>query len=346
MLRTQVGLVAAGVLMLASGSAVAAEYTLGLPSYAEGIYSRYAAGTGGQLSFEVKTLDSGSLKQIAEVPLGQLVAPAGYMITADEVGAQLQSPRFVSPFATGGYDLFLSTELKHTPRDFERTAGYAVEHGTYRKLLVSATLASETRQHEALELCWLSAGRCTVFDPAVMFMESVIKNREELLAQGSGPTVTEEKAAQDKASAPGTAATCGLASNPANIGRSLTWGAYTRSYYNALGGLLIRKNLGGQQAGVRCNSSCYPAPFGYSNISSCQGFLGWSCACDNDFGYGISSRTGKWIAETKCTHKFAFSASASASVTNFGSASVSINWSLDGTTDGNGGFLADTCGYF
>lgn len=346
MRRTQVGLVAAGVLMLGGGSALAAEGTLGLPSYAEGIYSRYAAGTGNQLSFEVKTLDSGSLKEIAEVPFGQLVSASGHMITADEVGPQLRNPRFVASSATHGYDTFLSTELKHTPRDFERAAGYAVEAGTYRKLLVSASIGSETRQHEALEFCWLSVGRCTVFEPAVMFMESMIKNQEQLILQGWGPRVTEEKAAAAKGGEPGTAAACGLASNPANIGRSLTWGAYTRTYYNALGGTLVRKNIGGQQAGLRCNSSCYPAPYGYSNVSSCQGFLGWSCACDNDFGYGTTSRTGKWIAETKCTHKFAFSAAASGSVTNVGSASVSINWSLDGTPDGTGGYLADTCGYF
>ncbi len=80
--------------------------------------------------------------------------------------------------------------------------------------------------------------------------------------------------------------------------------------------------------------------------SSCQGYLGWSCSCDNDFGYGSTGGTGKWIAETKCTHKFAFSANASASVSNLGSASVTVNWSLDGTPDGNGGYYMDTCGYF
>lgn len=346
MRRIQIGLAAVGMLTLGVGSAHAAGQNAGLRNYAEGVYSEYAAGAGDEISFDVKTLAAGSLKQIADVPFGELIATPGYMIAADELGTGIHDPRFVPSYATNGYDVFMATELKNTPMGFETVAGRSVQAGTYRKLEVFATIDSETRQHEALEFCWPSLGQCTVFDPTVIFMESVVKNqRAAFLAQAKGPQVAAE-VAQAPSGEMGTTATCGLASNPAYIGKSLTWKAYTIEYTNVFGGVLVRKNLGGQQAGVRCDSSCKPAPFGYSNVSSCQGFLGWSCSCDNDFGYGATGSTGKWIAETKCAHKYAFSASASASVSNFGSSSVSISWNIDGTTDGNGGYYSDTCGYF
>lgn len=344
MRHLQMGLVAIGMLSLGVGGAEAGGNKAGGRGYAEAVYAEYAAGTGGRIAFEVETLASGPLKQVAEVPFGQLIAATGHMVDAEQVGTELRAPRFVAPYDTGGYDVFMASELKNTPAGFETVAGYPLKAGTWRKLGVSTTLGAETRRHEALEFCWASLGHCTVVDPTVIFLDSTVKNRTRLAAEGWGPKLAEEQ----QPSGDGTVnlAVCGLASNPAITGKSLTWAARTQSYYNIYGGLLIRKSLGGQQAGVRCNTSCQPAPFGYSNVSSCQGYLGWSCSCDNEFGYGNSGGTGKWIAETKCTHKFAFQASASGSVSNLGSASVSINWSLDGTPDGTGGYYMDTCGYF
>jgi hypothetical protein len=218
--------------------------------------------------------------------------------------------------------------------------GYATSEGSYRKLAVTATIGADKRQHEALELCWASVGYCTVVDSTVMFLESMVQNRKRLAAQGWAPKAVQEQGEM------GPLAVCGMASKPGTTNRSLTWGGYTIEYKNLLGGVLIRKVMGGQQSGLRCDTSCKPAPYGYSNASSCQGFLGWSCDCDNTFGYGATGGTGKWISESKCTHKFAFTANASASVTDLGSANVNISWSLDGTPDSNGGQLMDTCGFF
>jgi hypothetical protein len=334
------------MLALGAGAAEAAGSKAERGGYAESLYAEYAAGTGGRVAFDVETLAAGPLKQVADIPFGQLVAPTDYMVDADLVGTEVRAPRFVAPYDTGGYDVFMASELKNTPRGFETVAGHPLQAGTWRKLAVSITLGAETRRHEALEFCWTSRAHCTVLDPAIVFMESTVKNRMRLAAEGWGPKPAEEARPQGSGEEVTNLATCGLASNPATTGKSLTWGARTQSYYNVYGGLLIRKNLGGQQAGVRCDSSCRPAPFGYSNVSSCQGYLGWSCSCDNDLGYGSTGSTGKWIAETKCTHKFAFQASASGSVSNLGSASVNISWSLDGTPDGTGGFYMDTCGFF
>jgi hypothetical protein len=340
MRHLRVGVVALGLLAFGVRPAHAAEAQAGLRGYAEGVYAEYAAGTGNQIAFDVKTLATGSMGQIADTPFGQLIAATGHRVDAEQAGTEIRAPRFVAPYSRG-FDVFMASELKNTPKGFETVAGYPLKAGTYRKLGVSATIGSETRQHEALEFCWASLGHCTVFDPTVMFLESMATSRRSLLTQGWGPKVTEESGGEM-----GPMAVCGMASNPSVKTRSLTWGGYTIEYKNVFGGVLIRKAMGGQQSGLRCDTSCNPAPYGYSNASSCQGFLGWSCDCGNTFGYGTTGGTGKWISESKCTHKFAFTADVSASVSNLGSANVSINWSLDGTPDGNGGQLADTCGWF
>jgi hypothetical protein len=341
MRHTQAGLVVVGLLALGVGPAQAAASR----GYAESMYAEYAAGTGNQLSFDVKTLDTGSLKQIAEIPFGQLLATTPYLIHADQVGTEIRNPRFVAPY-TQGFDVFRASELKNSAMGFETVASRPIKLGVYRKLAVSTTIGSETKQHEAFEFCWASLGQCTVLDPTVMFMESMTQNRMRLAAQGWGPKVVEEPRAAAPSGELGTTAVCGLASSPTTTNKYRTWGGYWIEYKNVFGGVLVRKNLGAQQSGIRCSTTCAPSPYGYSNASSCQGFLGWSCDCDNEFGYGTTGGTGKWIAETKCTHKYAFTADASGSVTGLGSASVSINWSLDGTPDANGGQMMDTCGYY
>lgn len=339
----QIGVVAVGLLTLGIAPAQAGEKEGGR-GYAERLYAEYAAGAAHQIAFDVKPLATGSMKQIADVPFGQLVSATSYLIDADQAGTEIRAPRFAAPY-TQGYDVFMASELKNTPSGFE-TVGYPLHAGVYRKLGISATIGAETRTHEALEFCWASLGHCTVLDPTVMFMESMVTNRMRLVSQGWGPTVRVEPRAEAPSGEVGTSAVCGMASNPSTTNRSLTWRGYTIEYKNVFGGVLIRKVMGAQQSGLRCDTSCRPSPYGYSYASSCQGFLGWSCDCDNSFGYGTTGSTGKWISETKCTHKYAFTANASASVTNLGSASVSINWSLDGTPDGNGGQLMDTCGYY
>ncbi len=117
-------------------------------------------------------------------------------------------------------------------------------------------------------------------------------------------------------------------------------------YKNVFGMTLVQKDMGAQKAGIRCDASCRPAPYGTSYASSAWGTLGWNAACDNDFGYGSSGGSGKWISETKCTHKWAGSATANASVTDIGSLSVAIQWSVDGGVDQNGGQVIDTCGFY
>jgi len=109
---------------------------------------------------------------------------------------------------------------------------------------------------------------------------------------------------------------------------------------------MVTKNMGGQQAGIRCNSSCYPAPSGYSNSSSAFANVPFWVDCGNAFGSGTTGCTGKFDAETKSSHRLTFSAKADASVANRGSASVNIKCDTTGRIDGNGGQMIDTCGSF
>ena len=327
------GLLAAGLLLaVVPGRAMADTW-----AYAEGVYAEYSAGTGKQVTFEVKTVGAGWLDEIAKVPFGELVGSSGHLVEAQQFGTELRNPRFVAEDPV----MLMRPELQYTAAGFEGV-GYSLGEGTYRKLEVTTTIGADVRQHQAMEFCWSALGHCTVLDPTVLFLDSMVKSRLRLAAEGWGPQAVEGPPSDEY----GMTAVCGLASNPSVTNRSLTWGGYWIEYKDVFGIVLVRKTLGAQQSGIRCNTSCQPAPYGYSNASSCQGFLGWSCGCDNDFGYGTTGSTGKWIAETKCTHKFLLQASASASVSNLGSASVSINWALDGSPDGNGGQMMDTCGYY
>jgi len=311
-------------------------------AYAESIYAEYAAGTGNEIAFEVKTLERGPLSALAGQKLGDLVEAPDTLVMASQFGTALRHPRFVSAYDTA----FELTELDDPVTKFEEV-GYPLDQGTYRRLAVRVTLHDQVLEHQAMEFCWRSLDHCVVLDPAVVFLQSMVDNRMRLAAEGWGPRVL-QKPRQDGSSGIRTkAATCGLASNPSVTDKSYYWGAYWVEYYDVFGITLVHKDMGSQRSGIRCDANCNPQPYGYSNASSCYGTLGWNCQCDNAFGYGTSgSGTGKWIAESKCTHRFLLSARANASVTDLGSINVDIYWEMEGGEDANGGEVIDTCGYY
>lgn len=306
--------------------------------YADGIYADYAQASDQQVGFELKTLSSGSMKQLEGKSFADILGAPHYLVAADEDRLSLRNIRFKEDL--GAYD---RSELDAGVEGFE-VVGLPVEMGSYRKLAVRVSVDGKTRRHEAIELCWEKLEHCVVFDPSIVFLDSIVNNRRLAKAAGYGPRMQQEERQQPTGEV-GTQAVCGLASNPAYIAKWLTWGAWTQRYKNIYGMTLVTKNLGGQQSGVRCNSSCYPAPFGYSNSSSGSGTLGYDVACANLYNYGSSGRTGRWVAETKCTHKW--SGDATATVTRSGSGSgVSLSWNTNGGVDSNGGYFTDTCGYF
>jgi hypothetical protein len=103
----------------------------------------------------------------------------------------------------------------------------------------------------------------------------------------------------------------------------------------------IIKNLGGQQSGVSCDTSC--KPYGYSNVSSAQGYAGWRTACANSSGLGT---TAKFIGKTMFTHKYTIAASASIAALFYGTAGVDLKADVGGSVDATGGYAYESRGYF
>jgi len=187
--------------------------------YAEKMYAEYQAGTNGRVVFEVNKREEGPLSGIANVPFGNRLAPRNYLLDGDQVGLAIQNTRFIPLSESQGFDAFMTEELKNTANGFE-SVGLPVAGGSYRTLRVRATINGERREHEAIEFCWATQNYCTVLDPTVVFADSMAENRVALAS--SGP-LEQESAETSTSGERGTAARCGLASNPAYIGRSLTW---------------------------------------------------------------------------------------------------------------------------
>jgi hypothetical protein len=331
--------VVSSVLALACAIRIEAAPKAAPDGYAEGVYAEYSAAAGRSVLFSVRSVAAGTLAELSGAPLADVVGLPAYVVEAVQAGLDIRRPRY-APADSRTMDL---SELEATVEGFEQV-GYPLALGRYRRLLVTVAIGADLRTHQALEFCWASLGRCAVLDPSVAFLQSMVDNRRRLAAEGWGPRLMYVPREAGDPDAPG--AVCGLASNPSVKDRYYYWRAYWVEYKNVFGMVLVRKDLGAQKSGIRCDVNCNPQPYGYSNVSSGYGTLGWNAACDNDFGYGASGGTGKWIAETKCTHKWVGSATANASVSNIGSLSVSIAWNVDGGIDQNGGQIIDTCGYY
>ncbi len=304
--------------------------------YAEGVYSDYAAATGNRILFEVATRSGGPLSELAGRPFGEVIEVPAYQIETSMIDLDFDQPHTVSSLSKAA-----DRQLSATVAGFNKV-GYPVRQGQYRILEIGVGLGSEVTSHQALEFCWPKQGHCVVLDPVVTFLDTMVQNRRALRAEGQAVKIQlEPVVASSKA-----VATCQLASHRGSIGITYTWGASTVTYKDVFGITLVQKSLGGQQSGLRCDSSCKPAPFGYSNASSCYGNLGYSCACNKAFGSGKTGGTGKAISETKCTHKLLTASQASVSIKQNFTASVTLDWTLNGGVDSKGGSFLDTCGYF
>lgn len=332
-------LVAASVLALVFAVQLQAAPRVPPAGYAEGIYAEYSVASANAVTFSVRAGSARPLAELAGKPFMELVGQPGYTVEATQSGLDIRRPYFA---AAEAQDMDLS-QLEATADRFE-SVGYPLALGEYRRLEVTVAIGADVRTHAALEFCWTSLGHCALLDPTVTFVQSMVDNRRRLAAEGWGPRIVNVPREAADREVPG--AVCGLASNPSVKDRYYYWAAYWVEYKNVFGMVLVRKDLGAQKSGIRCDVNCAPSPYGYSNVSSASGSLGWNAACDNDFGYGTGGSTGKWIAETKCTHSWVGSASANASVSNIGSLSVAINWSVEGGIDQNGGQMMDTCGWY
>jgi len=318
----------------ATGAAVSSQSPL---SYVDGLYKEYAAGTDGKISFSVQTVENGSMADFAGKPFSSLVTVQPYRIVTDQLGTKLTNPRFVLP-EDPGYGLH---DMKYTADKFA-DYGFPLEHGLYRRLLVTATIGGDVRSHEAMEFYWPSLNHSAVLDPVVVFLESKVNTRLRLTAEGWGPRLMHRNATQNIASPSGT---CGLSSNHGWTDEWWWWNSWTATAKDIFGITLWQETLGFQEIGISCTTSCKPSPWLVSNTSSSFSNLGYTTACANRGDTGITGSTARSIAETDCTEEFVGQASASVSVNGNG-ASISFSWHLGGSANSNGGIYTDSCGYF
>jgi hypothetical protein len=308
-----------------------------ISNYAVGLYNEFSAAASGTISFQVQTVQTGSMTALAGKTLGSLVTVPPYRVEADQAGTTITRPRFVVPTDPN----FGETDLSHSVDEFA-SHGFPLQDGAYSKLSVTVTISGDTRSHDAVEFCWASLNHCAVLDPVIVFLQSRIDSRLALAAAGLS---TRSAGTLSSPADVATTGRCGLASHPTWIGETLTWSRYSVPFKDVFGITLFTLFLAEQVDGITCDSRCLPQPFGTSSASSAGSFPGYSTQCDNQGATGVTSNHARAIAETKCTESFLGSAHAEVSVNGKG-ASIGLSWSLGGSVFSNGGVLNDSCSRF
>ncbi|MBN1204661.1 MAG: hypothetical protein JXB05_07025 [Myxococcaceae bacterium] len=313
-------------------------------AYAEQVYEAYEEAATGQVDFEVKALQAGAVRDIAERPVNELLGVPSQWIQMDQRGTEITSVRqelrvpaldeWASPVWLSGFEQL----------------GRSLDGATYRLLAVSVALDAASSEHRALEICWVDEGSCIVMDPVVQQLDAFFQNRRRLQAEGWAPV--EQLVQVERPAGPSAlAGTCSLNSNPASTRRTLTYGGYTVEYKNVFGITLVGKTVGRQEMGISCyvagDGSCRSSGFGFSNSSSCWANLGYTCDCENTGNMVGNSPDGaatKSWSETRCAHQLILNAAVSFTYEGTG-ASFNINWQTAGSVDTNGGQLYDSCSW-
>lgn len=343
----------ASISLLAASTGLTAGCTAGdaptygeMSAYAETVYDQYQDAAGGRIDFDLITLETGHLADLAGAGVEDIVGVPGTWIRMSQRGTEI-------------------TDLAREPRDpaqdewqrridvraFEEL-GYPLDSGTYRLIAVTARLDGVASTHQALEACWAEHEHCIVMDPVVLQADAFAQQRQRLQAEGWAPVEvlgrdTERVQPLDA----DTAATCSLNSDPDQTHVHVDYPAYPIELRNVFGMVLVRKEMGAQRAGVSCfvdgSGACTSSGFGFSEASSCFANLGYTCDCENTGNQvGTSddgSSTQSW-AETRCSHRAFLDASVSWSRSGQGT-SFAIQWDTAGSEDANGGQLFDSCGF-
>jgi hypothetical protein len=319
-----------------------------LIAYAESVYDNYEAAAGGRIALDVVTLQTGALSDLGGGDLGELLGVPGTWIRMEQRGTEITAVERETRDPVQD-EWGQAVDL----RDFENT-GRALAEGSYRLLAVTATVAGAPATHHALEACWARTGHCIVMDPVLLQADGFLHQRRRLLAEGWAPIERFAFEPEDGKQQPlgaTAAAACTLNSNPTKTLVSITFPAYAIEYRNIFGIVLVRKDMGSQQAGVTCfvngAGQCVSSGFGFSTASSCFSNLGYTCDCDNTGNQiGTSSdgaATRSW-SEARCTHRAFLSAAVSWSIEGVGS-SFNIQWDTAGSVDSNGGQIFDSCSF-
>lgn len=312
--------------------------------YAEGVYGEYQAGAPGRLSFEVRTLQSGALREVAGQPVNALVGVPDTYLDMSFRGTELTGLKREQGRPAGD-EWAVPVDL----RTFD-TLGHPVAAGSYRLLAVHTELEGMESEHRALEVCWAAESYCLVMDPVVQNLETFAQTRRRLVAEGWAP-VEQLVAAPRSSGVSALAGSCTLNSATTSTTRSKTYTGYKVTYKNLYGITVVEKTVGAQQVGISCYvngaGACVSSGFGYSNASSCWANFGFSCDCENTgnlVGASADGAATKAWSETRCAHQAILTASAAFTLEGSG-ASFNVNWQTSGSVDSNGGQLYDSCSW-
>lgn len=332
------------ILAAAAGSFALHAGTPAPSNYAEGVYADFAKASSSRVSFEVRTIASGPMRQLEGRSIAQVIGEPRYQLGFEET----RDSRVVGAAFAPTAARIDRTALDGGVEGFD-VVGLPVGQGHYRNLSVRASASGQVRTHQAIEFCWDAQDHCVVYDPQIEFLDSVVNNYRLAKAEGDGTRIEEIPApvATGIGGRPDVTiqASCRLASNHGIIGLKVTSPSRTVTYKNIYGMTLVKKTLGAQQRGITCTSSCNPAMYGYSNASSGYGSLGYEVDCGYKHTTGTTGRKGTSVSEAKCAHTFTGTAKADVSIKGKGAA-VDLAWSTNGGVDGSGGALTDTCGFF
>ncbi|MCG6117450.1 MAG: hypothetical protein MEQ07_04535 [Aquimonas sp.] len=312
--------------------------------YAETIYRDFAVASGGAISFDVQTIETGRLGALAGLRFSQLTGAPEYVVIADMAGTALENIDIVPTAQIKTLHL----EDLEAPLDGFEKSGFPLEQGAFRLLQVTLQAGDERHQHVAVEACWASSGHCVVYDPSVEFIDSLVHNIRNLKAEGWQVEFSEEPAAWTllpEGSDQMKTGTCGLASRPWATSRSAFFPAYIFRIRNAFNNVVLEKSIGRAESGVRCDVNCNPQPFGYANASSAWAKGLRSVACDNAAIGGVEGSAGRFVGRTGCSHRTVLGAKFKAEAKGFG-LQVDVSIDVTGSSHTNGQAFQDACARF
>jgi hypothetical protein len=366
-----------------SASATSSNASLG---YAEQVYGSVATASHGTVSISVSTQSSGSMAELAGKRFEDVLKTPSVVLTTRMVATDIVSAAF-TPRGPANDDFFAGRQISgfennghllsegiYRVLDVRMSVGtqeadYLALEATWPdfSIVVDPVLeqadsiadAHSSFSHEAATTRRgvSSALTSDPTDPGILndpTSGSPATDGEPVTDTSQlGALPTSERPASDGSATESSVVYCSLASHPRDGSLSLTWSGYTAHVNDVFGIHLVNFYMGSQQTGIRCyvngSGTCLPEAFGYSNDSSCNGNLGWSCACKNTgITAGRTSHQEKVAAQTRCTANNPLKANASVSYEKNGvGASFTIAWDSHGASDdvNNGGSELDTCNW-
>ena len=316
----------------------------GSEGYAETIYRDFAVASGGAVSFDVQTIETGKLGALSGLRFSDLTGAPDYVLIADMAGTYLENVQLIP---TAQIKTLHLEDLDESLDGFQKS-GLPLEQGSFRLLQVQLQAGEEKRQHVAVEACWKGSGHCVVYDPSVEFIDSLVHNIRRLEAEGWRVEFSEEPAAWTllpEGSEQMKTGRCGLASQPWTTARSAFFPAYIFRIRNAFNNVVLEKTIGRAESGVRCDVNCNPQPFGYANASSAWAKGLRSVACDNAAIGGVEGSIGRFVGRTGCSHRTVFGAKFKAEAKGVG-LQVDVSIDVTGSSHTNGQAFQDACARF